>query len=78
MPANTIYVGRPTRWGNPYRGESRLAVQLYENDLIRMRRMEPDRFRDLVAPLKGKNLACWCAPGQPCHADVLLKMANEI
>ena len=26
--------------------------------------------------LRGKNLACWCAPGSPCHADVLLEMAN--
>jgi hypothetical protein len=27
--------------------------------------------------IRGKNLACWCAPGQPCHADVLLEMANR-
>ncbi len=27
--------------------------------------------------LRGKNLACWCRPGDPCHADVLLAMANE-
>ena len=27
--------------------------------------------------LKGKNLACWCKPGTPCHADVLLRMANQ-
>lgn len=27
--------------------------------------------------LRGKNLACWCKPGSPCHADVLLKIANE-
>lgn len=26
--------------------------------------------------LRGKNLACWCKPGQPCHADVLLEMVN--
>lgn len=26
--------------------------------------------------LRGKNLACWCRPDQPCHADVLLKLAN--
>ena len=26
--------------------------------------------------LKGKNLACWCKPGAPCHADVLLRIAN--
>lgn len=26
--------------------------------------------------LRGKNLACWCKPGEPCHADVLLELAN--
>lgn len=26
--------------------------------------------------LRGKNLACWCPLGQPCHADVLLELAN--
>lgn len=28
------------------------------------------------AKLRGKNLACWCKPGDPCHADVLLEIAN--
>lgn len=32
-------------------------------------------FRDL-SPLRGKNLACWCALDAPCHADVLLELAN--
>jgi hypothetical protein len=27
--------------------------------------------------LGGKNLACWCAEGAACHADVLLDLANE-
>lgn len=26
--------------------------------------------------LRGKNLACWCKPGRPCHADTLLELAN--
>ena len=29
-----------------------------------------------LAPLRGKDLVCWCSP-LPCHADVLLRMANE-
>jgi hypothetical protein len=28
------------------------------------------------AELRGRDLACWCRPGQPCHADVLLQIAN--
>lgn len=34
-----------------------------------------DALPDL-APLRGKNLACWCPLDQPCHADVLLEIAN--
>ena len=30
-----------------------------------------------LAPLRGKNLACFCPLDQPCHADVLLKLANR-
>jgi hypothetical protein len=30
----------------------------------------------LVSDLRGKDLACWCAAGLPCHADVLIEMAN--
>jgi hypothetical protein len=31
---------------------------------------------DNIAHLCGKHLACWCKPGSPCHADVLLEIAN--
>lgn len=31
---------------------------------------------DGLPTLRGKNLACWCAAGAPCHADVLLELAN--
>lgn len=35
------------------------------------------RIRDRdVRELRGKTLACWCKPGTPCHADVLLEAAN--
>lgn len=32
---------------------------------------------DIRRELRGKNLACWCKPGQPCHVDVLLQIANQ-
>jgi hypothetical protein len=28
-----------------------------------------------LSELRGKDLICWCAP-DPCHADVLLELAN--
>ena len=36
----------------------------------------PPSRAEIRAELKGHNLACWCKPGTPCHADVLIKMAN--
>ncbi len=35
----------------------------------------PDRAA-IIAELGGKNLACWCRPGEPCHADILIGLAN--
>jgi len=34
------------------------------------------RLRALLDELRGKNLACWCGQKSPCHADVLLRLAN--
>ena len=35
-----------------------------------------DRILENLHELRGKNLACWCPLTQPCHADVLLELAN--
>jgi hypothetical protein len=78
---NAIYVGRPTVWGNPYVVGSELmngetltaekAVELYEQHLA-----ENFSERDIRHCLHDKDLACWCALDEPCHADVLLRIAN--
>jgi hypothetical protein len=36
----------------------------------------PFTAEDARRELAGRNLACWCPPGEPCHADVLLEVAN--
>ncbi len=82
MPADAIYVGRPTVWGNPFVAGSQLmtggvltaakAVELYEQHV-----RENFDERDIRHCLRGKNLACWCEIGEPCHADVLLRIANS-
>ena len=79
MPPNTVYVGRPTKWGNPFPGfyERRsVAVSRYRDWL-------PDSIQaDAMIELRGKNLACWCPLKDrhgftvPCHADILLEIAN--
>lgn len=32
---------------------------------------------DLLEMLRGRDLACWCPLDKPCHADVLLDLANS-
>jgi hypothetical protein len=85
MPENTVYVGRPTKFGNPF--DYRLpiagrqayaredAVALYRDFLARHRGPTAPTDAD-IASLRGKNLACWCPWGEPCHVDVLLELAN--
>jgi hypothetical protein len=36
----------------------------------------PPSKADIRRELAGYNLACWCRPGTPCHADVLIELAN--
>lgn len=75
IPTNTVYVGRPSHWGNPFierLGETKQdVVDAFENNL------DPATITSIKGLLKGKNLVCWCPLDQPCHADVLLRIANE-
>lgn len=98
MPPNTIYVGRPTRWGNKYYPGCGLGFGHFDEQMRavdwplrtpadcvhhfreHMRLMEcdqPEEFAELLAPPHGKDLACWCGQSDPCHADVLLELANR-
>ena len=75
MPAKTVKVARPTKWGNPFAvaGHGRAhAVHLSRGWLSGMLAAGA---LDL-AELRGKSLACWCRLDQECHADVLLELAN--
>lgn len=79
MPENTVYVGRPSKWGNRWFGlndnERARAVELFEDWI--MLDTNKGRREDIVKYLKGKNLCCWCRIDKPCHADILLKIAND-
>lgn len=108
MPEGAVYVGRPSRWGNPFRvGEPVLRTSPLWPYMVRaLHGLEPPAWLDrmqviavdhaqtvvdaycwwlheqpllmLSLPeLAGRDLACWCKPGQPCHADALLELANE-
>jgi hypothetical protein len=79
MPPNTIYVGRPTKWGNPWQVGDVIDGQVVTPEVAvewyRMVVLTPENSKR-AAELRGKDLACWCPLDQPCHADVLLEIAN--
>lgn len=85
-PEDAVYVGRPTKWGNPYKvGKcyslwlNRKSIPFTHEDAvsayIQHLNDSPD-LREQLEELRGKDLVCWCAP-EPCHADVLLEYANK-
>ena len=79
MPPNTVKVDRSTRWGNPYpvttTRENAIAAFANWLDVSLPGQEVKEAAR---RELRGKNLACWCKLGEPCHADVLLEMANGL
>ena len=109
-PDGAVYVGRPTRWGNPFPRDNEgvaiecipmgldgedphdraaAAADLYRrwltggkvNEMIAaflpVIKGKPQTLRQIQRDLGGKNLMCWCPLDQPCHADVLLELANS-
>jgi hypothetical protein len=102
MPANTVYVGRGSLWGNPFAIGWSVLIESPDGVVDRngariigmMAKVENSAqavawFRAncehhwqatqsrAQRELRGKNLACWCPLDKPCHADVLLEIANE-
>jgi hypothetical protein len=86
MPEGAVYVGRPTIFGNPF------TVAEYGDGALRLHRLWLTDETMPLSPelaerraevlrrlpeLKGKDLACFCREGSPCHADVLIELANR-
>ncbi len=86
-----INVARPGKWGNPFVvGQDGTAAECADSykalmagflcvsgpastdDQIKVR----EHVAGHIKSLRGKNLACWCHADKPCHADVLLEIAN--
>lgn len=93
MPPNAVKVDRSSEWGNVFRvgmvacnhrsaGEcscntfnrETAAEAVADFEAIPRSQKAIDRIR---TGLGGKDLACWCPLDQPCHADVLLRIANR-
>lgn len=78
-PEGAVVVARPSGWGNPFRigvdGDRAECVAQFRDAFLsgRLSFTTADVRRELA----GRDLACWCPTDGPCHADVLLEVANE-
>lgn len=54
-----------------------VQVKWFREWLEEFRRDDPAGFEAYIAPLRGKNLMCWCALDAPCHRNPLLEIANR-
>lgn len=75
-PPGAVYVGRGTRWGNPFP-----LTEYSRSESLRLFRQQLDELpanelETLLAPLRGKDVLCWCSPEVECHADIWLELAN--
>ena len=59
--------GRPPSWFMP----------LYAEDVYDFAALKYPSDEEIRAELAGRDLACWCKPGDACHADVLLEEAGR-
>lgn len=81
-----IYIGRPSKWGNPFThiADKKTAAQF----VVSSRDEAVEAYREWITEgegkhlledlheLRGKVLGCWCAP-KACHGDILLKLIEE-
>ena len=85
MPPGTLKVDRTTRWGNPFGaaacGSAAAAVAEHRRwmrgEVAAPNGAQPPSAAALREALGGRNLACWCPADGPCHADLLLAIANS-
>lgn len=75
-PPDAVYIGRPSKWGNPFvigkHGDRAAVIERYRQWIV----LQPALYASIRQELRGKDLVCFCNP-LACHGDVLLEIANE-
>lgn len=75
-----VLIDRRTKFGNPFgidKTHDRAGVIAQFERYARARIAQDKLWAAEVRLLHGRVLGCWCAP-EPCHGDVLLKLAEEL
>lgn len=76
LTSDAVYIGRPSKWGNPYRsgidGTKAEVIAKFKQYLLD----SPELIQSL-GELSGKDLVCWCAP-KPCHGNAILEVMQQL
>ena len=74
VSASAVYIGRGSKWGNPFRigpnGDRAAVIAKHERWLA-----DQHHLLRTLDELRDCDLVCFCAP-RPCHGDLLLRLAN--
>lgn len=74
-PADAVYIGRPTKWGNPFvigpDGTREEVVNKFREYVL----ARPDFIKEIRRELTGKDLVCFCAP-LACHGDIYYEIIH--
>lgn len=80
LPIDEIYIGRGSIYGNPFK----IGVDGNRTEVVAKFRVyfyeklsNQITFKQAVHALKGKKLACFCAP-YLCHGDVIAEYVNSL
>lgn len=74
---NAVYVGRPSKWGNPFKVSEyglEQCLKLYRNWLTQKLNENPN----FLEPLRGKDLVCFCPLDKPCHIDIIIEFLEGV
>ena len=78
MPENAVYVGRGSKFGNPFSAKTVSGCKC-NTCLVACYQMALSvaGIETIRRELRGKDLACWCPLDRACHADALIELAND-
>lgn len=76
IPKGAVYVGRPSKFGNPFVMQSELHRDEVCDRFANWFFANEELVQAAKRELKGKDLVCFCAPKR-CHADLLMQIANQ-
>lgn len=78
-PANCVYVGRGSDWGNDAKiSEKVTREQAIEAFREKLSLMDEPLLRIWLKPLHGKDICCWCREDEACHGDVLIELCKRL